>query len=848
MTEFDSVKLAVEAIRYKDDISYIRDLLCAFRIPSTTVARVVDALGQGSGMRSAKLYKRAVVTVGDSLVNDAQQDELTEHSADFQVHLFVSSGQVAVFDHETASAVTFHADKSAENLHLLLKLAGTGKVIFPSDPRGVAELSAELYNVLTGVELANDESASAIFVINLNYLSFMISRFGDKNLKDIFSRANAFNETNFNKVLEGLLKALTSEGRSGFALNSIEGFSFLRNSFVDIPRLSYAAATLAIRILDFDLKNVDAEALSSLLYRVINRDEKGLYGYKTSLTNANKVLGPVYFNKLKAQIEDAAGDIDKLQAALEDLESVFFFDPTDGPGSFLSLAISNAFELASLIREESDGRVCPRITPGQFIGTASNELTGRAAHMCLFSTFIQAMSVSDSVDLDAAGRIFASVKIVICDQLSTPWASICPNNGRTVIVGCPVFEGFKKLSDDEKQRLKRIFANSSCGDVDYSSAWLVLSARYILDTKSRAALVLTNSICQGVQVSQIWPLVFEHEVGINFAHTSFKWKNGPDQSSAVTVVIVGLAAGNACNVNRIYTGDREVVTDVIGPYLTSGNRLIIKKRKTRLAAFLPPMVKGNMPYDNGYLLLTSQEKDSICNEYPASAVLFKKALGSKEFIRREPRWCLWVTDDLFDLAKSVPPVAARISSVKAWRQDNDDPAVIKLAERPHQFRETNQTRKSSLIIPSVSSERRAYIPIGFVGPDTIITNLAFAIYDCEPWVMGMLSSRMHMSWIRTVCGSLETRLRYSNELGYNTFSFPEITEEQKGVLKRFVYDIISCRENYPDLDLGKLYTEMPADLEDLHRELDLFVDSCYSPTPFESDVDRVALLFNLYRQ
>jgi len=848
MTELDSVKLAVEAIRYKDDISYVRDLLCAFRIHSTTVSRLVDALGQGSGLRSAKLYKRAVVSVSDVLVNEAQKDELIDHSAEFQLHVHVSSGQVAVFDREISSVITFHADRTAENLHLLLKLAGAGKVIFPSDPRGVAELSAELYNVLTGSELANAESASAIFVINLNYLSFMISRFGDKNLRDIFSRANTFNETNFNKLLEGLLKALTSGGRSDFALTSIIGFSFLKESFVDIPRLSYAAATLAIRILDFDLKNVDAEALSSLLYRVINRDQKGLYGYKTSLTNANKVLGPVYFNQLKAQIEDAGGDNVKLQAALESLESVVFFDPTDGPGSFLSLAISNAIELASLIREESDGLVCPRITPEQFIGTASNQLTARAAHMCLFSTFIQAMAVSGSVDLDAASRIFASTKVIVCDQLNTPWGSICPNNGRTVIVGCPVFEGFKKLSDDEKQRVKRIFGSSKCGDVDYSSAWLVLCARYIFETGSRAALVLTNSICQGVQVSQIWPLVFEQKVGINFAHTSFKWKNGPDQSSAVTVVIVGLAAGNACIVNRIYTGDREVVTNVIGPYLTSGNRLIIKKRKTRLAAFLPPMVKGNMPYDNGYLLLTSQEKDSICSEFPESSVLFKKALGSKEFIRRETRWCLWITGGLLNLAQSVPPIAARISNVEAWRLASDDSAVIKLAGRPHQFRETNQTKKSSLIIPSVSSERRAYIPIGFVGPDTIITNLAFAIYDCEPWVMGMLSSRMHMSWIRTVCGSLETRLRYSNELGYNTFPFPEISEVQKGALKRFVYDIISCRENYPDSDPGSLYTEMPAELEDLHRDLDLFVDSCYSPTPFESDVDRVALLFSLYRQ
>lgn len=848
MTEFDAVKLHVEAIRYTDDISYVRDLLVAFHIPPTTVSRVVDTLKCGKGLKTAKLYRRAAITIADPSLSESQEYELFQAHQGTPLHVIISSGMVTVFENECNSVVRFHADESSGNLISLLKLAGIGKSVLPTDPRGVAELSAELHNLLTAHELANAENISAMFILNLNYLSFVLSRFGDMNLREVFIIANTFKEKDFNKVLCGLLKALTASGHSQFALTSFTGFSFMSDSFSNIPRLSYAATDLAIKILDYNLKNVDAEALSSLLYKVINPSEKGLYGYKTSLGNANKVLGPVFFSELRKKVEDADRDERKLKEVLDDLEKVVFFDPTDGPGSFLSLAISKTFELADLIREMSDGRLCAKIIPEQFIGTASNSLTARTAHLCLFSTFIQAKAGYSGVTISEAEELYNRIKVVECDQLCTPWRLICPNHGHTIIVGCPVFRGFKKLSSEDKERMARVFGQSKCGDADFSSAWLVLGARYISGTTSRLALVLTNSICQGVQVGQVWPLVFSEKVGISFAHTSFRWRNGQDQSSAVTVVIVGLASDSMCIENLLFCGEKPEKVKVIGPYLTGGNRLIVKKRRKRFSDFMPPMVKGNMPYENEHLLLTDEEKGLICSRYPSSCVLFRKALGSLEFIRRVTRWCLWIPDHMLTLAKSIPPIAARIALVKAWRESNDDIAVKKLAHRAHQFREFNETTKSSIIIPSVSSERRPYIPIGFVGPDTIITNLAFAIYDCEPWVMGVLSSKMHMAWVRTVCGSLETRLRYSNELGYNTFPFPVIDDPKKQALTRFVFDILSEREKYPETNLGALYTEMPAELKALHYNLDAFVDSCYSDDTFGSDVDRVTFLFTLFKE
>lgn len=848
MTEFESVRTSIGAIRYIDDSTYVRDLLTALRIQKVSISRILLALGSGGRLRTAKVYKRASVSLSDRTLSLSEEQELFRANSELPLHVLISSGKVTVYESQGGAIVKFHANDSEGNLLTLLGLAGVGKVVTSTDPRGVAELSAELFNLLTGSELGNDDKISAMFVINLNYLSFFKSRFSDQGINKLFTRSNTFGESDFNKVLGSLLVSLTSPGKTQFVLESVSGYACMSGTFSAIPRLSYHAAELTVRILDYNLRDVDAEALSSLLYKVINPEEKGLYGYKTSLVNANKVLGPVFFDRLRKRVEEADSDEVKLMEAKKELEAALFFDPTDGPGSFLSLAVSMSFELADLIRDESGGAIIADISPEQFIGTASNVLTARSAHMCIFSTYIQAKSAYSGISAGEAEALYFRVKVVVCDQLDTPWERICPNHGHTIIVGCPLFRGFKRLSSFDKKKMATVFGQEDCGDADFCSAWAILSARYIAGTASRSALVLTNSVCQGVQVGQVWPLIFLEKVGINFAHTSFKWRNGPDQSSAVTVVVVGFASEASCIDNQIFTEDKCQTVDVIGPYLIAGSKLVVRKRRTRLSSFMPPMVKGNMPYDEGHLLLKDAEKVSICRDYPDAAPLFRKVLGSEEFISRELRWCIWIPNGMRVLADSIPPVASRIAKVKAFRDANKDKSVTRLAARPHQFRELNETTKSSLIVPSVSSERRAYIPVGFVGPDTIITNLAFAIYDCEPWVMGLLCSKMHMTWVRTVCGSLETRLRYSSTLGYNTFPFPVIDDSKKEQLRRFVFEIINEREKHLSLgiDYGRLYTEMPEELRSLHEKLDVFVDSCYREERFDSDVDRVALLFSLY--
>lgn len=262
---------------------------------------------------------------------------------------------------------------------------------------------------------------------------------------------------------------------------------------------------------------------------------------------------------------------------------------------------------------------------------------------------------------------------------------------------------------------------------------------------------------------------------------------------------------------------------------------------------LPKMPKGNMPYGKG-LLLDPKEKRELLSQYPAAKAFLKRVVGSQEFIHREERWCLWITDEQLSKAETIPPIKERIESVRAARLGGDKNAQ-KLAARAHQFRETNMPKSYTLVIPSVSSENRVYMQIGYVSKNIVVTNLAFAIYDAEPWVFGLISSKMHNLWIRTVCGGLETRLRYSNVLGYNTFPVPTLSEDQKQNISEAALGVLVERENNSELSLMEMYNPdtMPEGLKYAHKILDEVVEECYKPSGFISDQERLDEMFVLYR-
>ncbi|MDX9961408.1 MAG: hypothetical protein RBS32_08060, partial [Aliarcobacter sp.] len=415
------------------------------------------------------------------------------------------------------------------------------------------------------------------------------------------------------------------------------------------------------------------------------------------------------------------------------------------------------------------------------------------------------------------------------------------------ILGNPPYKGFSQQDKMQKEDIFFILGNTS--KLDYISCWFFKGADYIKNADAKLAFVSTNSISQGEQVDLIWSKILQDNIEIFFAYPSFKWQNNAKDNAGVTVIIVGLQNVSNTKNKKIYTHNFSITVDYINPYLSSAKISVVSKRGKPLSN-LSPMVLGNMPNDWGYLHFNDDEKKQLISEYPIAEKYFKRVIGSQEFINGNIRWCLWISDNEKDYALSIPPINERVKLVEKERAASKKSSYNKFSSKSYKFIEIRHKNSTSLIVPGTSSERRKYIPIGFLDKQTIINNLAFAIYDAEPWLFGVLTSSMHNLWVKSVGGSLETRIRYSSVLCYNTFPFPNISQKQKDEITELVFAILDEREKHSQKTLAQLYDpdKMPEGLKKAHHNLDIAIEQCYRSKPFESDEERLEYLFKMYEE
>ena len=387
-------------------------------------------------------------------------------------------------------------------------------------------------------------------------------------------------------------------------------------------------------------------------------------------------------------------------------------------------------------------------------------------------------------------------------------------------------------------------------DLDYIACWFFKGSNYIRNSNIKLAFVSTNSICQGDSVGLFWPNIFSLDIDIFFTHTSFKWQNNAKSNAGVVVVIVGLKDKKNKAKKLIFTNQNQFDVDNISPYLTKGGNLVVSRRKKVISNNLPKMNFGNMPNDGGGLILSTLQKEEILDQNPECSKIIRKFVGSQEFIRGQDRWCLWINDEDLPLAMSSSLIKDRINSIQKQRESSSRIGTVKAANTPHKFSEIRHKEGNSIIIPRVSSERRDYLPIGFLDENSIISDSAQAIYEAEPWLFGLLASKMHMVWLKAVGGRLKTDIRYSAEICYNTFPFPNISEKQKQIIQKQVYNILSEREKHPEKTMAQLYDpdKMPDGLRQAHHFNDLAIESCYRQRPFTSDEERLEYLFKLYEK
>ena len=621
-----------------------------------------------------------------------------------------------------------------------------------------------------------------------------------------------------------------------------------------------------------------------MIQAVADDEERGALGmHYTSVPNILKVLNPLFLDDLRQQLEEAGDNGRKLVNLRNRMGRIRVFDPACGSGNFLVIAYKQMREIEAEIntrRGESERDSDIPLT--NFRGIELRDFPAEIARLALIIAEFQCdvlyrgqkEALADFLPLDSQNWITSG------NALEYDWLKLCPptgtgvklqaddlfktdltqaeidfenEGGETYICGNPPYAGKGKKSGDEIANMDKVFNRYGVkhGYIDYVAAWLVRAIEYAQNTETRIAFVTTNSICQGHQVPLLWPIIFASGHEIEFAHTSFKWANLAAHNAGVTVVIVGLTK-QARSVKKLFseTGDegfeaRSVSS--INAYLVAGANLLVGKSSKPING-LDKMDLGNMPYDGGNLLLSRSEAIDLNLSGDARERFVRRIFGSKEFISNLVRYCLWIEDSDLASAEAYPNIRSRIEAVYAMRSKSTDKGGRAMAARAHQMREMKSSSSHTLVVPRTSSESRQFLPAGVVPNANVISSEAFAIFDGPFWQLALQLSRMHLLWIATVCGQLETRYRYSNVLGWNTFPVPKFTEQHKADLSRCAEDILLAREAHFPKTIAELYDpeKMPENLRHAHDRNDEVLERIYIGRRFKNDSERLEKLFELY--
>lgn len=696
----------------------------------------------------------------------------------------------------------------------------------------------------------------------------------------IFSRTNMFTATieqmsahdasNTHEVISEIFLAMNTKDidrakaklpRWADAFPYVNGGLF--SGSVDVPRFSRIARSYLLHIGNLDWTKINPDIFGSMIQAVADDEERGVLGmHYTSVPNILKVLNPLFLDDLRAQLE-AAGDNPRILLNLRKrLSRIRVFDPACGSGNFLVIAYKQIREIENTINElrgehgrESD------IPLTNFRGIELRDFSAEIARLALIIAEYQCDVVYRGPKLALAEFLPLSADnwITCGNALRMDWLSICPptgtgvkfhaddlfntpldqaqidfenEGGETYICGNPPYLGSKWQTDDQKAEVGAVLAGrtKASKSLDYVAAWFMKAADYGAKSRAVTALVATNSICQGQQVPILWPIIFETGHEIIFAHTSFKWANLASHNAGVTVVIVGISA-DAGKTRKIFSespNGEVIVKEVenINAYLVPGRNIEVKSRTTPLS-HTDPMQFGNHPYYGGPLIFSMAEARQLCADVPSASRFCRPLYGSKEFISASPRACLWIEKSDVDAAMAIPQLRTKIEfSAAARRAAKQDKAAQKLSETPWRFREQTVAKGHAIIVPRVSSENREFLPVGLLGSEAIIQDQAFALYDAPLWNLALIASRLHLIWIATVCGKLETRYRYSNTLGWNTFPVPTLTDKNKADLTRCAVDILLARE--------------------AHDRNDEVLERIYIGRRFRNDTERLEKLFELY--
>ncbi|MBP6398373.1 MAG: class I SAM-dependent DNA methyltransferase [Saprospiraceae bacterium] len=798
-----------------------------------------------------------------------KQEELPKYILISDFHHF------RLYDSEEMSTNEFTLPELYKNVGLFGYLIGVSKKVYKEqDPANIkaAELMGKLHDRLE--EIGYEGHPLEVYLVRLLFCLFAedTSIFEKQQFQDFLEQRTNEDGSDLAAKLQELFQVLNTDKDKRFKNldEQLNDFPYVNGKLFEesLPTASFDSK-MRKALLDccyIDWSKISPAIFGSMFQSVMNpKERRNLGAHYTSEKNILKLIKPLFLDELWKEFESLKSKKNELPKFHQKLSTLHFLDPACGCGNFLvityrELRILELDVLREIYKNQmvTDVESVIWINVDQFYGIEYEEFPARIAEVAMWLIDHQ-MNMLISYEF---GQYFArlplkkAAKILHGDAMETDWDKVVPKDILTHIIGNPPFIGSKIMTQKQRDQIVTEFGTTGSGVLDYVTGWYVKAAKYIYDTKIKVAFVSTNSIVQGEQTSILWGLMLQrYGIKIHFAHRTFKWSNEAKGNAAVYCVIIGFANFSTNNkviyeYENIKGEPHEINAKNINPYLVDAKDIFVSKRRTPIC-YVPEISFGSMPNDGGNFLFSDTEKNEFVLLEPKSEQYFKPLISAHEFLNGHKRWCLWLKDANPSDLRGLNFLSERIENVKKMRAASTRDATKRLAAFPTLFGEDRQPKDKYVLIPRHSSENRKYIPMGFFDANSIASDSCLFIESGKHFHFGILMSTMHMSWVKNICGRIKSDYRYSNELVYNNFPWPENpTDKQKQSIEEKAQKVLDVRAQFPDSSLADLYDPltMPPALVKAHNDLDKAVDLAYRSQPFTSEANRMEFLFGLYEK
>jgi type II restriction/modification system DNA methylase subunit YeeA len=899
-----------ELLEDLDESGFFYDFLGLYDFPKATLTRLRK--NNGNEVKNKALFE-VIGQGQSVVAKVAEMEKaLSSKKSKPRILIATDFEELAAKDIQTADTLNISLKDLPAYVDFFLPWNGVEKVDYakenPADIKAAARFT-RLYDELRQINQFSDQTTEEkefnLFLIRLLFLLFA----EDTEImpKGIFTNAiktrSAEDGSDLDNLINKIFASLDVANRSSQE-KWLQEFPYVNGKLFTKAHtaLVFDRKTRKLIIEAGELLNwneINPDILGAMIQTVASKEQRSVSGmHYTSVENIMKVIKPLFLDDLTASYQNLVDKINEnedkditdktrrenrntfireLESLLDRISNIKFLDPACGSGNFLIITYKEIRRLEvkilkSLRELRQDGTIdffeTSKISLNQFYGIELDDFAHEVARLSLWIAEYQMnLEAENEINLKSAFLPLRDAgNITQGNALRLDWNEILPHQSEDEIylIGNPPYIGSKLQNKEQKEDLKGAIGEPfKYKLMDYIAGWFFKGVDFINSASSKLAFVTTNSIFQGEQVSYIWKELLT-KATIDFAYTSFKWGNSAANNAGVTVAIVGLANEDNSKSDKYIFDENlaRLTVNNINAYLASGENIIVEKKRQPLNG-LPKMVFGNMPRDGGHLIIdTLEEKRSLCANYPELQNYIRTYIGSEEFINGKSRYVFWLDKTDYCAVEHLPEIKKRVEAVKVMRLASKKADTQRAAEYPYAFVERNRYDEAyaafkasgedeflQIVVPGTSSENRDYVPMGFVGEDTIISNSAYVIYNAPIWLLGLLESRMHMVWLRAVGGRLKTDYRYSAGLVYNTFPVPELSTRRKNMIEEQVFEILDLREELGGT-LAELYHKetMPESLREAHKKLDEIVERAYKDTPFNSDEERLSHLLKRYKE